>query len=35
LEPSKMGTYVKYPYHGLHGSSMLVTLPWWHAIPVT
>ncbi len=26
LEHSKTGTYVKYPYRGLHGSSMLVTL---------
>ncbi len=27
LEPSKMGTYVKYPYPGLHGSSTQVMLP--------
>ena len=27
LEPSKTGTYVKYPYRGLHGSSTLVMLP--------
>ena len=26
-EPSKTGTYVKYPYRGLHGFSTLVTLP--------
>ncbi len=27
LEPSKMGTYIKYPYRGIHGSSTPVTSP--------
>jgi hypothetical protein len=35
LKPSKTGTCIKYPYRGLHRSSMLVTLPRWHGIPVT
>ena len=34
LEPSRTGTYVTYPYLGLHGSSTVATLV-AHVIPVT
>jgi hypothetical protein len=35
LEPSRTGTYVRYPYRGLHGYSTLVTWPLRSTIPVT